>query len=108
MKYINRLTDNELREIYTLFIDSNGKINQMDISKDDDCIHLEGYIEIPEFYKEILKQNPNATLVIDDDYDIDDFNVKTYCHSGNCTSDYRRWMYNKFGDEYARDYLFND
>ena len=60
------------------------------------------------FDKEILEQNPNATLVIDDDYDIDDFNVKTYCHSGNCTPDYRRWMYDKFGDEYARDYLFND
>ena len=36
-----------------------------------------------------------------------DFDVTVYHHSGDCTQSYRKWMYEKFGDEYARDYLFN-
>ncbi len=107
MKYANRLTDEELREVYGLFIDSDGKINELNITRDEYSIGLEGYVEIPEFEKDRLKEDANATLIIDDDYEITDYDVKVYHHSGNCTSDYRKWMYNKFGDEYARDYLFN-
>lgn len=107
MKYANRLTDEELREVYGLFIDSDGKINELNITRDEYSIGLEGYVEIPEFEEERLKEAANATLVIDDDYEITDYDVKVYHHSGNCTLDYRKWMYNKFGDEYARDYLFN-
>lgn len=108
MKYANRLTDEELREVYGLFIDSDGKINELNITRDECSIGLEGYVEIPEFEEERLKEDSNATIIIDDDYEITDYDVKVYHHSGNCTSDYRKWMYNKFGDEYARDYLFND
>ena len=108
MKYTNRLTDEELREVYGLFIDSDGKINELNITRDECSIGLEGYVEIPEFEEERLKEDSNATIIIDDDYEITDYDVKVYHHSGNCTSDYRKWMYNKFGDEYARDYLFND
>lgn len=107
MKYANRLTDEELREVYGLFIDSDGKINELNITRDEYSIGLEGYVEIPEFEKDRLKEDANTTLIIDDDYEITDYDVKVYHHSGNCTLDYRKWMYNKFGDEYARDYLFN-
>ena len=107
MKYANRLTDEELREVYGLFIDSDGKINELNITRDECSIGLEGYVEIPEFEEERLKEDSNATIIIDDDYEITDYDVKVYHHSGNCTPDYRKWMYNKFGDEYARDYLFN-
>ena len=107
MKYANRLTDEELREVYGLFIDSDGKINELNITRDEYSIGLEGYVEIPEFEKDRLNEDANATLIIDDDYEITDYDVKVYHHSGNCTLDYRKWMYNKFGDEYARDYLFN-
>ncbi len=107
MKYANRLTDEELREVYGLFIDSDGKINELNITRDEYSIGLEGYVEIPEFEKDRLKEDANATLIIDDDYEITDYDVKVYHHLGNCTLDYRKWMYNKFGDEYARDYLFN-
>lgn len=107
MKYANRLTDEELREVYGLFIDSDGKINELNITRDEYSIGLEGYVEIPEFEKDRLKEDANATLIIDDDYEITYYDVKVYHHSGNCTLDYRKWMYNKFGDEYARDYLFN-
>ena len=107
MKYANRLTDEELREVYGSFIDSDGKINELNITRDEYSIGLEGYVEIPEFEKDRLKEDANATLIIDDDYEITDYNVKEFHHSGDCTPDYRKWMYNKFGDESARDYLFN-
>ena len=108
MKYANRLTDEELREIYSLFIDSDGKINELNITRDEHSIGLEGCVEIPEFEEERLAEDANTTLIIDDDYEITDYDVKVYHHSGNCTPAYRKWMYSKFGDRYARDYLFND
>ena len=107
MKYANRLTDEELREVYGLFIDSDGKINELNIVRDESSIELDGYIEVSDFDKERLKENPNATIIIDDDYEITDYEVTVYHHSGDCTQSYRKWMYEKFGDEYARDYLFN-
>ena len=55
--------------------------------------------------EEILKENPGTTLVIDDDYELDDFNVKVYHHSDDVTKKYRKYMYEKFGNEYARDFL---
>lgn len=105
MKYANRLTEEELRELYLSFTDSGAKINELNISKDENSIYLEGYVEIPEYDEEILKENPNATIVIDDDYKLDDYNVKVYHHSGNVTKIYREYMYKKFGNEYAKDYL---
>ena len=108
MKYASQLTDEELREIYGLFIDSDGKINELNITRDDHSISLEGYVEIPEFEKERLEADPDATIILDDDYELTDFDVKVYHHSGNCTSDYRKWMYKRFGDEYARDYLLGE
>lgn len=107
MRYANRLTEEELRELYLLFTDKGAKINELNIVKDDYSIALEGYVEIPEFDEEILKENPNATIVIDDDYELDDFDVKVYHHSGDVTKEYREYMYKKFGNEYAKDYLFS-
>lgn len=100
MKYANRLTDEELREIYSLLTDSD-KINELNITRNENSIDLEGYIEI-------LEEDSNETLTVYDDYTIADYNVKVYQHSGYCTLDYRKWMYRKFGDEYARDYLLNN
>lgn len=106
MKYANQLTDNELKDLYILFTDSDAKINELNITRDDKSIGLEGYIEIPEWEEDRLKEDPNAVVIIDDDYEITDYDVTVYHHSGDCTLEYRKWMYQKFGDAYARDYLF--
>lgn len=107
MKYANRLTDEELRELYQLFTDTDATIKELNIIKDECSIALEGMIEFPEYEEAILRENPNATIITDDDYEITDFEVKVYHHSGYCTSDFRMWMYKKFGNEYARDYLLD-
>ena len=55
MKYANRLTDEELREIYSLLTDSD-KINELNITRNENSIDLEGYIEI-------LEEDSNETLI---------------------------------------------
>ena len=75
MKYANKLSDKELRELYTLFTDSDAKIYSLDITKDEYTISLDGQIEIPEWEPEYLKEDPNATLIVDDSYK---FVVKTH------------------------------
>ena len=105
MKYANKLSDNQLKELYQLFTDSDAKIIELNIFRYDDKIALDGIIEIPEFDKEILRDNPNEIIQIDDDYEIDDYCVKVYHHSGYCDKIYKKWMYEHFGNEYAIDYL---
>lgn len=107
MKYANKLTHKELRELYQLFIGTDATIKELNITKDECSIALEGVIEFPEYDEEYLKDNPNATIITNDDYELNDFNVWVYHHSGYCTLDYRTWMYKRFGNDYARDYLLN-
>ena len=103
MKYANQLTDDELKDLYLLFTDSDAKVNELNITRDDDSICLKGYIEIPEWEED----RPKAVVILDDDYEITDYDVTAYHHSGDCTLEYRKWMYQKFGDAYARDYLLS-
>ena len=106
MKYVNQLTDDELKALYMLFTDKGAKIHSLNIVKDEVSIALEGFVEIPEWDEEYLRDNPQATIIIDDDYELDDYDVKVYHHSGDVTKEYRQYMYEKFGDAYAKDYLF--
>ena len=70
MKYANRLTDKELRELYQLFTDSDATIKELNITRDNTSVAIEGVIEFPEYEEEILKENPDATVITDDDYEI--------------------------------------
>ena len=107
LKYVNQLSDGQLYEIYQSFLCEDDKIIYLDISRYDDEICLDGKIEIPEFEGEYLKTNPHATLIVDNDYSLSDYNVKIYHHSGNLNEIYRKYMLKTFGTEYALDFLFN-
>lgn len=107
LRYANRLTDEQLKEIYQLFLNDGDKIVYLNISRYDDEICLTGKIKIPEFENEYLKTSPHATLTVDNDYDLSDFNVRIYHHSGNLTPLYRKYMFEKFGTDYALAFLFN-
>lgn len=104
LRYANRLTDEQLKEIYQSFLCEDDKIILLDISRYDDEICLDGKIEIEE---ECLKVNPHATLVVYNDYVLSDYNVKIYHHSGNLNEIYRKYMLKTFGADYALDFLFN-
>ena len=101
MKYANKLTDKELGAICSLFnSDRKIGINELNITKSEQFITLEG------------------AYVFDEDYEITDYDVTIYHHSGNSLPDstdvhrktnmYRKWMYERFGNEYAMDYLLNN
>lgn len=107
LRYANQLSDEQLREIYQSFLCEDDKIVLLDISRYDDEICLNGKIEIPEFEDEYLKTSPHATLVVDSDYALSDYNVKIYHHSGNLNEIYRKYMLKTFGISYALDFLFN-
>ena len=103
MKWTSKLTDDELREMYELLLNNDGKIVDIHISKEDCETSLEGRICIPEEYE-------NDVRIIYREYILTDFYVRTgYLNDNNkgLSEIFREYMYKKFGDEYAKDYLFN-
>lgn len=107
LEYANQLSDGQLKEIYKLFLFDEYKILDFNIYRYNDTIFLEGKIEIPEFEEEYLAENPEATIVADNDYALSDYNVKIYNHTGNLNKIYRKYMFDTFGTSYAVDYLIN-
>ena len=107
LKYANQLSDGQLKEIYQSFLCEDDKIVYLNISRYDDEICLDGKIKIPEFEDEYLKTSPHATLTVDNDYSLSDYNVKIYHHSGNLNKIYRKYMWETFGVGYALDFLLN-
>lgn len=105
LKYANQLSDGQLKEIYQSFLCEDDKIVLLNISRYDDEICLDGKIEIPELEEEYLVENPKATMVVDNDYALSDYNVKIYNHSGNLNEIYRKYMLKTFGTSYAIDFL---
>lgn len=107
LKYANKLSDGQLKEIYQSFLCEDEKIVYLDISRYDDEICLNGKIEIQEFEEKYLAENPDATIVVDNDYALSDYDVNIFHHSGDLTPVYRKYMLEKFGTDYAVDYLIN-
>lgn len=99
MQYANKLTNEELTEIYKLFLGDNEEMVSLEITRDEYSIGLEGFIKIKD------DNEPDGYIMTDDDYSLTDYNVKVYHHSGDVRKTYRNYMYKKFGEDYARDYL---
>lgn len=103
MKYANQLTDNDLKQIYQLMTDSDAEIMELNIDRHESSISLNGFIKIPDGEDGFLEW-------VDDDYAIDDYSVDVCHHSDgdNCEITYRKFMLDKFGTDYAVDYLLAD
>lgn len=104
MKYLSKLTDVELTEIYKSFMTSTDKFVDLTITRAENSITLEGHIRILEEDKEYADEE--GYCLIDEDYEITDYNAKAYNHSGNMSYKLREYLYGKFGIEYAKDFLF--
>ena len=101
LKYANQLTDEQLKEIYQLFLEDGDKILALDISRYDDKITLCGKIEISD-----LNDLPDEKIIIDNDYYLE-VNIYHHRHCEKNTSIYRKYMLETFGLSYALDFLFN-
>lgn len=105
MKWVSKLTDEEITEIYKSFMGETDKFVDLSITRSEDDITLEGHIRIPESDADYADED--GMCEIDEDYSITDFYVKAYHHSGNMNNKFRKYMYKKFGTKYAKDYLFS-
>lgn len=105
LEYASQLTDEQLREIYQLFLNDGDKILALDIYRDDDEIFLHGKVEIDT---KRLAAIPDATVIIDNDYYLE-VNIYDHHHfySEEFNEIYRKYMFETFGLSYALDFLFN-
>lgn len=101
MKYINKLTDEELTDLYKLFLGKDDEFVDLTIIRYENSIDLEGHIRILDNEEGAI----NGMIEIDEDYEITDYNIKVFHHSGDMTKLFREYMYKKFGSKYAKDYL---
>lgn len=102
LEYVNQLTDEQLKEIYKLYLNDGEKILALDIYREDDKITLRGKIEIS-----YLNDLPDQKIIIYNDYCLE-VNIYRHRHCEKNTSIYRKYMFETFGLSYALDFLFND
>lgn len=105
LEYANQLTDEQLKEIYQLFLDDGDKILALGIYRDDNKISLRGKVEIDT---KRLIAIPDATVIIDNDYYLE-VNIYDHHHfySEKFNEIYRKYMWETFGLSYALEFLFN-
>lgn len=105
MKYVNQLSDEELKEIYSLFLCDGGEIVSLDIERSDNFISLNGFVKEPDEDNQF--ETEDGFITVDDNYDLTDYHVRTYCHSGGayCQKKFREYMFSKFKNKYAKDFL---
>jgi|GEM_PF-1231747 len=98
MKYVNKLTDEEIIDLFKLFMGEDEVFVTATVSKYDKCIDIIGKVQVPSDIE------PDKMIEVEDVYGLYDFNVKAYTHSRNVKRQYREYMQQKFGNEYASDY----
>lgn len=101
LEYVNQLTDEQLKEIYKLYLNDGEKILALDIRRDGYKITLCGRIELSD-----LDFLPDEKIIIYNDYYLE-VNIYHHRHCEKNTSIYRKYMFETFGLSYALDYLFN-
>lgn len=99
MKYVNQLTDEEITELFKMFMAEDEEFISLEITRYENEIALEGKVEFPD------DEEPGEMIEVEDSYDLTDYYVRVYTHSGNVTKRFREYMYKKFGNEYAKEYL---
>lgn len=106
MKYINQLDDLELVELIKDYIWGEFK-KVVEVRRDID----NGCIDMILMSESEDDEAEDGTLILEDMYTLTDYDVKVWDfqlnESKRLRNDYRSKLFNKFGNEYAVDYLFN-
>jgi hypothetical protein len=120
MKFVTRLTDNELKDLFKKLVPKKGKIKKLKIKRDSKGVWLKGILQFPV---SLLDKNPELREIAEEKdmyfeesykFRLTDFDAKEISfdnlvspESSKATIIYREYMFTKFGPEYARDYLFS-
>lgn len=104
MKYLNKLTDDEIIELMQPYI-KHGFRQVVSIDRFNDCIELYVEIEIED------DEYKDGTIILEDGYSLMDYDVRIYNYQNNNAKEdlkkYRKWLLNRFGNQYALDYLLD-
>lgn len=102
MKYANQLTDNELKNILVSLAKDYYGMNNLDgdccIVRNDSSIVIGGY------FNPIIVDGVKCSAPVQ--IELDDFRVGSEdddCGYFDMVIDYRRYMFNKYGNQYAVD-----
>ena len=94
MKYISQLTDKEIKTFFELQMPPNADLISFELEKDPVRCNISAVIQAPE-----------KTYVEHIHWHITDFEIEDFCSYGENTRAFRALMYERFGTEYAEDFL---
>lgn len=96
IKYVNQLTDQDLKVLYTVLKKIDINTNEINIIRNETSIILEDIrYDLSTKQKKIVSK-----------YEITDFEVKiNQSFSQDKSIDYRSWMYHRFDTNYLKDCL---
>lgn len=109
MMYINKLTNEELRNLFDTFI-GDAEIVELNITKGDNKVRLNGIIRMSDPYGD--GDETDDIIETDEQYEVNDYEVFLNRYHGDkhpfwYTKKLRTALYAKFGEEYAKYYLLN-
>lgn len=107
MKYINQLTDKEIVEYYkNNLLEPEGRIKETKVTRTKTDIELYTITEVPEFEEELKSEQ--ETTEIEDLITFTDYEVIEGKIQRKATKEYRKFMYERFGKQYAEDFLYSE
>lgn len=107
MKYINQLTNQEIVDCYKdNLLEPEGKVKEAKVTRTKTDLELYAIVEVPEFEEELKAEQ--ETTEIEDLITFTDYEVIEGKIQRKATKKYRRFMYEKFGKQYAEDFLFSE
>lgn len=105
MKYLDQLTDKEIENYYkNSLLEPEAKIKEVKITRTRTEVELYAVVEVPEFEEDL--KDENETTELEDLITLTDYEVIEGRIQRQATKEYRRYMYEKFGNSYAEDFLF--
>lgn len=107
MKYLDQLTDKEIENYYkTKLLEPEAKIQDIKITRTRTEVELYAVVEVPEFEEEL--KDENETTELEDLITFTDYEVIEGRIQRKATKEYRKFMYEKYGKQYAEDFLFSE
>lgn len=107
MKYLDQLTDKEIENYYkNSLLEPEGKVKEIKITRTRTEVELYAIVEVPEFEEEL--KEVQETTEIEDLITLTDYEVIEGRIQRKATKEYRKYMYEKYGKQYAEDFLFSE
>lgn len=107
MKYLDQLTDKEIKDYYkTKLLEPEAKIKEVKITRTRTELELYAVVEVPEFEEDL--KDENETTELEDLITLTDYEVIEGRIQRKATKEYRKFMYEKYGKQYAEDFLFTE